>query len=91
VLTATYHDVVWEFLERRFKPLRHAEERLARAAGCTPRTARGWLRQEHAPQGEHLLALMAECGDLARDIMQAVEDRRCGRSSASSGDADGSC
>lgn len=80
---ASYSDVVFGFLDQRFRPLRHAEKRLARLAGCTPRTARGWLNREHAPQGEHLLALMAECDDLAAEISNAVEARRCQRLSSS--------
>lgn len=77
-----YADVVFGFLDQRFRPLRGAEKLLARVAGCTPRTARGWLDHQHAPQGEHLLSLMAACDDLAADISKAVEERRCQRSSS---------
>lgn len=77
IATASFGDLFHGWVRRRYQPLRHAEEKLARDAGCTPRTARGWLRGEHAAQGEHLLALMANCADLVAEINEAVEARRC--------------
>lgn len=82
IAAAGYPEVVNGFLRERFGPLRHAEKLLARAASVSPRTAENWLRGECAPRGEQLLDLMAECDGLAERIMQAVEERRCSRSSS---------
>jgi hypothetical protein len=85
---ATYSDVVWDWLAHRYAPLKHAEKLLARDAMATPRTARAWLRREHAPYGEHLLTLMAQNDELAAVINNAVKDRRCAlRLSSNSGGA----
>lgn len=55
---------------------RHAEKRLARAVGCSPRTVENWLRGLSAPSGEQLLSLMAECDGLAEEILAEVARRR---------------
>jgi hypothetical protein len=80
VLTATtYNDVVLGYIKRTFGPLKHAAKLLARASGATPRTAENWLAGEHAPNGENLVQLMAECSDLADEIMALVAERRSAR------------
>jgi hypothetical protein len=80
VLTATtYNDVVLGYIKRIFGPLKHAAKLLARASGATPRTAENWLAGEHAPNGENLVQLMAECSDLADEIMALVAERRSAR------------
>jgi hypothetical protein len=78
-MNSTYNDVVLGFIRREFAPLRHAAELLARAAGTTPRTAKNWLAGEHAPNGEKLLNLLAECKPLADEIFRVVEERRAAR------------
>ena len=70
------NDVFWDWAADRYGQRRHAPEMLARDAGAVPRTARGWLRREHAPQAEHLVRLMAECDDLAQRINQLIRERR---------------
>lgn len=80
-----FRDLFWDWAADRYGPRRHAPEMLARDAGTVPRTARGWLRREHAPHAEHLVALMAECDDLAQKINDLVKERRaCGSGAASS-------
>jgi hypothetical protein len=72
----TYPDLVGGFLRQRFGMLRGAEKRLARMAQCSPRTTENWLRGACAPGGEHLLNLMAECDELAAEVMAEVQRRR---------------
>jgi len=72
----TYAELMGGYLRERFGLLRGAEKVLARKAHVSPRTAENWLRQECAPSGEALLALMAECDDLAGTIMAEVQRRR---------------
>jgi hypothetical protein len=80
VLTATtYNDVVLGYIKRTFGPRKHAAKLLARASGATPRTCENWLSGEHAPNGENLVQLMAECSDLADEIMALVAERRSAR------------
>jgi hypothetical protein len=71
-----YPDLVSGFLRDRFGLVRGAEKRLARKAGCSPRTVENWMRGESAPAGEHLLNLMAECDELAAAIMAEVRRRK---------------
>ena len=73
---ASYPEIVNGFLRERFGGLRNAEKLLAKAARVSPRTAENWLADQCAPRGEQLLALMAECDELAERIMQAVRERR---------------
>lgn len=78
-MTATYGDVVHDVIRRQFAPLKHAAKLLARAAGTTPRTAENWLAGSHAPNGDKLLNLMAECDELADEIFRVVAERRAAR------------
>jgi hypothetical protein len=77
--TLTYGDVVNGFIRRRYGPLKHAAKLLARAAGTTPRTAENWLAGLHAPNGDKLVNLMAECDELAEEISRLVAERRAAR------------
>ena len=79
LMSATYNTVVLGYIRREFSPLKHAAKLLARAAGTTPRCAKAWLAGEHAPNGESLVHLMAECSDLADEVMRLVEERRAER------------
>ena len=78
-MSATYNDVVLSYIKREFAPLKHAAERLARAAGTTPRCAKAWLAGEHAPNGESLMSLMASCRELADEVNRLVAERRAAR------------
>jgi hypothetical protein len=71
-----YPVLVGGVLRARFGMLRHAEKLLARVARVSPRTAENWLRGQCAPQGEALLHLMAECDELAAEILAEVARRR---------------
>jgi hypothetical protein len=78
-MSGTYNDVVLGFIQREFLPLKHAAKLLARAAGTTPRCAKAWLSGEHAPNGESLVKLMAECSGLADEVMRLVQEHRAAR------------
>lgn len=78
-MTATYGDVVHDYIQRNFAPLKHAAKLLARAAGTTPRTAENWLAGSHAPNGEKLISLMASCDELAEEINRLVAERKAAR------------
>lgn len=87
-MRATVSEVVTGYLRRECGPLRHAAKLIARKARATPRTAEAWLAGRHAPYGEHLINLMAECDALAEEINRLVEERRtCSRSSSNSAGA----
>ena len=74
-----YGDTVHSVLRREFAPLKHAAEILARLAGSTPRSAENWLSGQCAPQGAHLIRLMARCDALKVEIDALVErERICG-------------
>lgn len=75
----TYAALMHDWLRARWAMQRHAEKRLARAVGCSPRTVENWLRGLSAPSGEQLLNLMAECDGLAEDIMAEVRRRQRSR------------
>lgn len=77
--TVTYSDVVLNVLRREYGPLKHATKLLARHARTTPRTAENWLAGTHAPNGEKLLNLMAECTTLADEVNRLVAERRAAR------------
>lgn len=68
--------VVSSFLRQKFAPLKHAEKLIARASGATPRTVRGWLSGDHAPQSEHLINLMARYQELSIAINDLIRYRR---------------
>jgi hypothetical protein len=75
-LTATYSDVVFDVLRREYAPLKHAAKLLARHARTTPRTAENWLAGTHAPNGDKLVYLMAECEALADELFKLVAERK---------------
>lgn len=72
----TYGDVVLGFIQRKYGPLRNATKLLARDAGCSPRTAESYLAGTHAPNGEKLINLLAECQELADEVNRLVAQRR---------------
>jgi hypothetical protein len=74
-----YAVLMHDWLRDRWGMQRHAEKRLARAVGCSPRTVENWLRGVSAPSGEQLLNLMAECDGLAEDILAEVRRRQRSR------------
>ncbi|MEJ0017505.1 MAG: hypothetical protein WDN25_13260 [Acetobacteraceae bacterium] len=76
---ATYTDVVLGVLRREYAPLKNAAKLLARHARTTPRTADNWLAGSHAPNGEKLINLMAECAELADEVNRLVAARRAAR------------
>lgn len=76
---ATYSDIVFGAIQREYAPLKHAAKLLARHAGTSPRTAENWLAGTHAPNGEKLLNLMAECRSLADEVNRLVAERRAAR------------
>lgn len=78
-LSDTYSDVVLGVLKREYAPLKHAAKLLARHARTTPRTAENWLAGTHAPNGEKLINLMAECETLAAEINRLIAARRAAR------------
>lgn len=74
-----YSNAVLEVIQRQYAPLRHGHKLLARDAGTSPRTAENWLRGNNAPSGENLIALMAECEELAAEVNRLVAERRAAR------------
>jgi len=79
VTATTYSNTVFRVIQREYAPLKHAAKLLARHAGTTPRTAENWLAGTHAPNGEKLLNLMAECATLADEVNRLVAERRSSR------------
>lgn len=75
-VSATYPEMMTGFLRARFAPLKHGQKLLAKMAGVSPRTCENWLAGTCAPQGEHLLTLLAECDGLAELLLAAVEERK---------------
>jgi len=75
-ISLTYSDVVFGVIRREYAPLKHAAKLLARHAKTTPRTAENWLSGTHAPNGEKLINLMAECPSLAVEVNRLVDARR---------------
>lgn len=73
-----YPALIHDWLRAHWGMQRHAEKRLARAIGCSPRTVENWMRGLSAPGGEQLLRLMAECDGLAEEIMAEVRRRQGG-------------
>ena len=73
-----YAEAVHRVLRAEFQPLKHAAKILARMAGTTPRTAENWLGGLCAPQGAHLIRLMASCDPLKAEIDRLVEEAKCG-------------
>jgi hypothetical protein len=67
---------VRDYLRNRYGELRHAPERLARAANATPRAARNWLDGECAPRLDNIVELMAADPDFETAILEIVRGRR---------------
>jgi hypothetical protein len=67
---------VCSYLRERYGELRHAPERLARAAKATPRAARNWLDGECAPRLDNIVELMAADPDFEAAILEIVRGRR---------------
>jgi len=78
-MTATYTDAITSVLRREYLPLRNAAKTLARHGGTSTRTAENWLAGLHAPSGESLVNLMAECEALTAEVNRLVEERRKAR------------
>jgi hypothetical protein len=53
---------------------RHADKLVAQAVAASPRTAKGWLREESAPQAAKLIRLMAEY-DAVFDVVLELAGR----------------
>lgn len=77
--TAQYSDVFFDVIRRRYGPLKNAAKLLARAAGCSPRTAENYLAGTHAPSGDKLINLLADCQELADEINKLIAQRRITR------------
>lgn len=78
-MTATYGDLILGFIRREYSPFRNAAKLLGRAAGVSPRTAENYLRGTHAPSGEALINLLAECETLGAELNNLVAERRASR------------
>lgn len=68
-----------DVIAREFRPLRFAQELLARASGKTPRAARNWLDGRCTPDAEALIELMASCSSIADEVERLVAERRMAR------------
>lgn len=81
-MNPTYSGAVLGVIKREFFPLKHAAKLLANAARVSQRTAENYLAGTHAPSGEALLNLLAECKPMADEIFRIVEERRAARGGA---------
>ncbi|MBB2172855.1 hypothetical protein [Gluconacetobacter asukensis] len=79
VIVRPVKDSLLDAIAREFKPLRFAQEMLARASGKTPRAARNWLDGRCAPDADALIELMASCNSIADEVNALVEERRRAR------------
>lgn len=75
---SAYAETVHRVLREEFAPLKHATKILARMAGTTPRTAENWIAGLCAPQGAHLIRLMAHCDELKAEIDRLIQEEKCG-------------
>lgn len=48
----------------------------ARATGVSPATVRSWRQGTRAPGCEEMIAAMAACDELAREVAAMVEERK---------------
>jgi len=81
-MTAALRPIRESLLEaicREFRPLRFAQELLARASGRTPRAARNWLDGRCTPDAEALIELMASCNSIADEVNALVAERKAAR------------
>lgn len=60
-----------------FGNLPNAAKILGRLAGCSHRTAMGWLTGRYVPDTDAVLTLMANSPELVDAINREVERRRC--------------
>lgn len=58
-----------EALRRSFGYGNAAAKRAATVAGSNTRTARNWLDGTNAPDGKHLILLMAECDEVLAEVL----------------------
>lgn len=72
-----YAETVHRVLRAEFQPLKHATKILARLTGATPRAAENWLAGVCAPQGVHLIKLMAHCDELKAEIDRLIAEEKC--------------
>jgi hypothetical protein len=56
---------------------RHGAKTLAIHAKCTPRAAENWLDGSCTPNAEKLVNVMAECDELAAEIMRRAGRYQC--------------
>lgn len=63
--------------------VRHADKLVARAANSAPRTAKGWLAEESAPQAAKLIRLMAEFDTVFDAVLELAGRKRPSELSAS--------
>lgn len=56
---------------------RNGPKLLAKAARSTPRAAENWLDGSCTPNAEKLVNLMAECDELAEEILRRVGRSNC--------------
>lgn len=68
-----------EAIAREYRPLRFAQEMLARASGKTPRAARNWLDGRCTPDAEALIELMASSENLRNEVLMLVAERQHAR------------
>lgn len=78
-LSRPVKEALLEVIGREFRPLRFAQEMLARASGKTPRAARNWLDGRCTPDAEALIELMASCNSIADEVERLVAERRKAR------------
>lgn len=66
--TGEFTMLVADALQRDYGSGRHAVKRIAAAANSNTRTAKNWLYAVNAPDGVHLLRLMADSPILAAEV-----------------------
>jgi hypothetical protein len=74
-----YQAAVFRILDSHYRPLRNAAKILARHGRATPKTAENWLAKKHAPRGDQLIALCANCDALADEIFRMVAELKASR------------
>jgi hypothetical protein len=66
-------------LRRRFAWTKCADKFIAGRIGADPRAAQNYLYGKHCPPAHKLIELMAECSELADEVMALVAERRAAR------------
>ena len=59
--------------------MRNAAKRIGRAIGTDPRAVENYIYGRHCPPAAKLIDLMAECDDLANEVMRLVAERKAQR------------